>query len=89
MDVAQGEMGFLLLVHRKGRIPSLCQFLDGAHINVAVVEEGFQLGHVFDEESAVLPYGIPAQRGFPLFAVLGKEGQHLPFRLAGNLRMKP
>jgi hypothetical protein len=46
------------------------------------VEERFQLRHVLDQESAVLPDGIPAQRGFPFFAVLGKEGQHGLFRLA-------
>jgi hypothetical protein len=81
LDVAQGKMGFLLFVNRKRRIPSLCQLLDGTHINVAVVEKSFQPRHVFDEKSAVLPDGIAAKRRLAFLAVLGKEPQHRLFRL--------
>jgi len=62
--------------------PALRQFLEGAYIQIAVVEKCLQLGHVFDEESAVLPNGIPAKWGFSFFAVLGKECQHGLFRFA-------
>ena len=38
--------------------PAFGQFLQRADIQVAVVEEGLQLGHVLDQKPPVLPDGI-------------------------------
>ena len=44
-------------------LPAPRQLFEGAHVQVAVVEKRFQLGHVFDQKAPVLTDGVTAQRG--------------------------
>ena len=43
--------------------PAFGEFFEGADVDVAVVEESIQLGHVFDQKPAVLADGVAAQGG--------------------------
>ena len=45
----------------KTRIPSLHEFLDGGHINTAVVQPVLNLWHVLREERAVGANGVATQ----------------------------
>lgn len=64
MHVRQRRV-FLLLF--KGfvyfRSPAFGEFFEGADVDVAVVEEGVQFRHVFDQKPAVLADGVAAQGG--------------------------
>ena len=55
MHVDQRGVGlaFLESVHNLG-FPAVGQFLEGAHVNIAVVEKRFQPGHVFDEKAPIV-----------------------------------
>ena len=44
-------------------LPAFGEFFEGADVDVAVVEESVQLGHVFDQKPAVLADGVAAQGG--------------------------
>jgi hypothetical protein len=43
------------------------------------MEKRLKAGHVFDQESAILPNGISAKGRFPLLAMLGEKFQRLMF----------
>src|SRR5256885_2190628 len=47
-------------------LPAPGQFLEGADIDIAVMEEVVELGHVALHEAPVLPDAVAAQRGLPL-----------------------
>ena len=66
-----------------GRVPPAGELLHGRHIDVAVVEPGFDLGKVTREESAVLVDGVPSEGCLALFGVFAEKvedrGRHLDF----------
>lgn len=74
-------MGFLFLVGWQERIPSFHQFFDSANINISVVKDGFQAGHVPYEEPAVLPHRVTAKRAEALCGVFRDEFNGLSFRI--------
>ena len=61
------------------RLPALGKFFEGADIQIAIVQIGFQLGHELDQKSAVLADGIATQGGVIFGHELLNEGQNLLF----------
>jgi hypothetical protein len=49
-DVTQCEVGFLLFIGGKRGIPPFDQFLDGADIDISVVQKTLESRHVGDEK---------------------------------------
>ena len=45
------------------RSPAFGELFEGADVNVAVMEKGVKLRHVFDQKPAVLTNGVAAQGG--------------------------
>lgn len=45
-DVVQGQMGVLFFERGQGRVPPFHEFFDRADINITVVQQRFQLGHI-------------------------------------------
>src|SRR5690606_11927790 len=83
-DIIQRQMAAFLLkaiAHRRG--PACGQFLEGRHIQIAVVEEALQLGHAAIEEAPVLADAVAAHGraagGHPLL----QERQGLALGLGG------
>ena len=61
------------------RLPAFGEFFEGADVQVAVVQIGFQLGHEFDQKTAVLTDGIAAEWRAVFGHILFDEGQNLRF----------
>mgnify|MGYP006940264935 CR=1 FL=1 len=61
------------------RLPSFGEFFEGADIQIAIVQIGFQLGHELDQESAILADGVATQGGIIFGHVLFNEAQNLLF----------
>ena len=59
-DVIEHLVSFTLLRHLQIGVPTLHQFLNGADIDVAVVEEIVQCGHVFAQKTAILADRVAA-----------------------------
>ena len=60
-----GQSGMPLLLFEgtiDHRSPALGQLLEGADVQVAVVKEGFELGHVLDQKTPILANGIATHR---------------------------
>ena len=72
-------MGLLLFIERKRWIPSFDQFFNGAHINIPIVKEALQGGHMPFQKLTILADGIPAQGGLSLLAKGKKEFKCLLF----------
>ncbi len=81
LNVGQRGVGLLLLegAHQLGA-PAPRQFLEGAHVEVAVMEIGFQLGHAPGHETAILANGVAAHRRLASGHVFFEESDD---RLAG------
>ena len=64
MHIRQGRV-FLLFFEGfvDFRAPAFGEFFKGADVNVAVVEESVQFGHVLHQKTAVLADGVAAQGG--------------------------
>src|SRR5580698_5884067 len=69
--------GGLAKALRHLRRPSLCQFLQGAHVEIAVVEESFERGHEPREKAPVLANAVAAHRRSPGFDPQFKKPQGL------------
>jgi hypothetical protein len=81
-DVGQrGVLLVLLEAGRQFRLPAAAQFLQRRHVQVAVVEEGFQLRHAARHEAAVLADRVAAHRRFVGRHPLLQEGDQLLFGL--------
>ncbi len=61
------------------RLPSFGEFFEGADIQIAIVQIGFQLGHELDQESAILADGVATQGGIIFGHVFFNEAQNLLF----------
>ena len=74
------QRGVLLLLLERAvhlRPPAPGQLLQGADIEIAVMEEGFQFGHVLDQEATVLADRIPAHRCRALGHIAGEKLEDL------------
>jgi hypothetical protein len=71
--VVQGKVVLLLFEDRQGRIPSLHQLLNGTDIDVSIMEEGIETGHMFGQEMPVLPNRVAAKGRGTLLTVKSQE----------------
>ncbi len=80
MHIRQGSvfLGFFKTAVRLG-LPALGQLLERTHIDVAVVQKRFELGHVARQKAPVLADGIATQRHLALGHIDLQKGQHLCF----------
>ena len=88
MNVCQSRVLLRFLEARIGfRLPALGQLLQGAHIDIAVVKERLQLGHVAHEKPSILTNAVAAHGSNTLGNVLAQECQNfclgLLFRQGG------
>ena len=65
--------------------PAFGEFFEGADVDVAVMEEGVQFGHVFDQKPPVLADGVAAQRGSGFGDVFLQKCQNLGFASASEM----
>ncbi len=63
VDIGQGGVGLALFEGIEDlRFPAPGQFLQGADIEIAVMQPGFELGHVLHQKTAILADGVATQR---------------------------
>ena len=82
MHIGKSSVVLLLLercMHRG--FPSLGQLFERTYIQIAVMEECLQLGHVLDQKPSVLANGVAAHRGTTGWHVTAQKGDQLVLRL--------
>src|SRR5690606_8681404 len=76
--VGECEVRRLLLEpSRDLRRPKLCDDLEARHVEVAVMEERCELGHITYQEAPILAYAIATHRRRPLIDVTTQECERL------------
>ncbi|MEO0028518.1 MAG: hypothetical protein RJB45_559 [Pseudomonadota bacterium] len=80
MHVRQSRVLLLFLEAVENfRFPALRELFERAHIQVAVVQIGFQFGHELNQKSAILADGVAAEGRVVFRNVLFDESQNLRF----------
>lgn len=82
--IVQRLVFFHFLRDDLGTVPTLDQFLHRGDVDVAVVEERLQLGHIFRNKQTVHVDGIAAKRAGLGFEVEGEKFQRLSLGFLGG-----
>ena len=72
-------MAFFFLKIFEVRVPAVTEFLDGAHVNIAVAEPFRNFGHVLVQKAPVLRDGISAEEVLAFFGKRLDESECFEF----------